>query len=111
MKRALVLLSVLACTAAGAVAQEALTQEDPTRDDVVQVGVLYSGSICSENQKPGYSEFFFRVTRRLQNGWVETEYTSNISHQYGRVVFKPWPKPLRLNLAQVCSIQILGPTD
>ena len=107
MKRVIVALAVLAGAAAGAYAQEALKTEDPSLNDVVQAGVLYTGSICGgEYYNPGYHDFYFRVTRGLKDGWVETEFSRGLAFEYQRYSFKPWPKPVRLNLRQLCSIQV-----
>ena len=72
--------------------------------------MLYAGSICSEDHKPGYADFYFRVTRRLESGWVETEY-GYLTREFSRWVFKPGSRPVRLNLAQMCSIKIEPLTD
>lgn len=109
MKRTLVLLAVLIAAAVGAYAQESLKVEDPAINDVVQVGVLYLGSVCSGEDKPGYADFYFRVTRELKDGWVEAEYARYLSSEYGRSSFKPWTKPMRLNLRQMCSLQVADP--
>ena len=111
LRRAFVLLALLTGAAAGAYAQDALKQEDPSLSDAVQVGVLYSGSTCTDNHNPGYNDFYFRVTRQLRNGWVEADYSTYIAREYGRMTFKPWSKPLRINLTQMCSIQIVTLTE
>lgn len=112
MKRVFVVLALLIAGAVtGAYAQDILKQEDPAVNDVVQIGVIYAGSICSEEHKPAYSEFYFRVTRMLANGWVEAEYNSYMAYEYHRYKFTPFKRPLRLNLAQMCSIQPFVPAD
>lgn len=112
IRRVLVTLALLACgAAAGAYVQEPLKVEDPALNEVVQTGVLYSGSICSEDHKPGYSEFYFRVTRRLENSWVEAEYNTYMAYEYSRYSFKPMKKPMRLNLAQMCGVQVFSQAE
>ena len=105
MKRIVVALAVLVGAAAGAYAQETLKQEDPVRTDVVQIGVLYTGSICRDDHNPGYNDFSFRVIRDLERGWVEADY-GYMSREYGRIVFRTSDKSLRLNLDHMCSIRV-----
>lgn len=114
MKRVVVLLVLLLAGAvAGAVAQQSLKTEDPASIEVVQLGVLYKGSVCSgEDRTPTYTEFYFRPVRTLASGWIETEYSStSLDRINGRYEFRPWPKPVRLNLQRMCSVRVAEPIE
>jgi hypothetical protein len=109
MKRVILLLTALIGAAAGAYAQDTLKTEDPASNDVVQVGILYLGSVCSGEEQPGYADFYFRVTRELKDGWVEAEFARYLTTEYARATFKPLAKTMRLNLRQMCSLQTAEP--
>ena len=106
MTRALVLAAVFCGAAAGLYAQAALQKEDAEITDVVQTGVLYSGSICSGDYQPGYADFYFRVIRVLKDGWIEVDYARSVTRSFSQLSFKPETKPLRMNVRRMCLIRV-----
>jgi hypothetical protein len=111
MKRLALVLLVLIGAAAGAYAQVALQEEQPSTA-VVQNGILYGASFCVSDPnwqyglRPQYS-FFMRPTRQLADGWIEAEVAQRVTvDSRGAQTFVPEKAPTRLNLHQMCEISV-----